>query len=444
MAVQAVLLVVFSAVLIAVILERESRQLENLLTLSAVELNAVVDVRGGEYFVLPEDTVDLRTRGVMAWVVDNDENPVLIIGTGEGSGLPQPIPELGQIGRSRLQDGTPVYAMNAPFLEGSRRLGTIILALPQTESRRFVSHLLLAFGISVPLVLVVSAAAGLFLASRTLSPIARIAETARKISNADDLSHRLEVESRDNEIRDLVGTFNEMLDRLKQSFQRERQFTADVSHELRTPLSLLKVQMSLARSRSRDTKSLRKIVADMEDDVDRMTHLIEQMLSLARIDQHSPVPLERVSLRTIVRDVLREFEPSEQSHKIVLTEDAATMGEPFVLGNAERLRQVVRNLIENALKYTESDGTVRISVHATEALSTLTVRDNGIGVPREALPLLQERFYRVGKDRSRQSGGFGLGLAIVHAIVLAHHGQMSVESELGKGTEFVLHFPAVP
>lgn len=105
---------------------------------------------------------------------------------------------------------------------------------------------------------------------------------------------------------------------------------------------------------------------------------------------------------------------------------------------------MVRNLIENALTYIEHDGTVGISVRSTEALSTLTVRDDGIGVPSEALPLLQERFYRAGEDRSRQSGGLGLGLAIVHAIVRAHHGRMSVRSQPGIGTESVLHFPAVP
>ncbi len=441
-ALEAISLLLFSVILITFIQRRETGQIEDILRLSAAELNAVVDIQGSQYIVSPQETTDLRTRGVMAWIIALDGQPGFTVGNAEMYPLPNHVPPLEEMRSGELANGTPIYLFNTALTKGSRQLGSMVLAFPLAESRRFVSHILLALGIGIPLILLLSIGGGLFLANRALAPVAVITKTAQRISSADDLSRRLDLNLPDDEISRLAHTFNAMLDRLELAFQHERQFTADASHELRTPLGFLKTQLSLARSRPRNAVVLQKMMADMESDVDRMTHLIEQMLALAQVEQGSAAPCDVVALAQLLQQVVQDFQTRAQTRNITLTLNCPSRIDIRLMGNAEQLQQVFSNLIENGLKYTPEGGEVDIGLGRNRQQITVRVSDSGIGIQPEALSHLFERFYRVDDARARQSGGFGLGLAITRAIVQAHHGRITVTSTPGNGTTFTLQFPA--
>ncbi len=442
-AMEAVLLLLFAIALVGFINRRETGQIEDILRLSASELNAVIDVQGGQYIVSQQEIADLQTRGVMAWIMTPEGKLGYTIGNAQIYQLPASVPAPDTMHESKLDNGTPVYLYTTALAEGNVPLGLMILAYPLADSHRFIGHIWLALGIGIPLMLLLSIGGGLFLADRALSPVAVITDTARQISNADDLSQRINLNLPDDEIGRLALTFNAMLERLERAFQRERQFTADASHELRTPLGLLKTQLSLARSRPRDAATLQKMMSDMEGDVDRMTRLIEQMLALARVEQGGTVPFEPVDLWTILNTLAEQYRPQAAESDIHLSLSKPSQIDTHISGNAEQLRQVFSNLIENGLKYTDSGGSIEISVSKTWNEITVAVSDTGAGINPADVPHLFERFYRVDDARARQTGGFGLGLAIVHAIVQAHHGKITVESHTDTGTTFYVKFPAV-
>ncbi len=440
-AMEAVLLLLFAIALIEFIEQRETGQIEEILRLSATELNAVIDMQGSQYIVSPQETIDLRTRGVMAWIIAPDGRLGYTIGNAEIYQLPSTLPAPETMRDAKLDNGTPVYLYTTALTEGSRQLGLMILAYPLADSHRFIGHIWLALGIGIPLMLLFSIGGGWFLANRALSPVAVITNTARQISNADDLSQRINLNLPDDEIGRLARTFNAMLERLEQSFQRERQFTADASHELRTPLGLLKAQLSLARSRPRNAATLQKMMADMEGDVDRMTRLIEQMLALARVEQGGTVPFEPVDVNALLVALVKQYQPQANANNILLTLKHPAQVNLHVLGNAEQLQQVFANLIENGLKYAPTDGKIDITIMREWQNITITVTDNGPGINPDDVPHLFERFYRVDDARARKTGGFGLGLAIVQAIVRVHHGKITVESTPDGGTIFFIQLP---
>ncbi len=260
----------------------------------------------------------------------------------------------------------PFVFCTAPLTEGTRNLGTLILAIPLRDSQTIMRQILLGLAIAIPVVLGLSAVGGLFLAGRALQPVAAITHTAQQI-NAADLSQRLDLDLPDDEIGELAHTFNEMLARLERAFQRERQLTSDVSHELRTPLGMLKTQLSLARSRPREADALLEMMAAMEGDVDRMTRLIEQMLTLARVEQRGLTDFAPVALDSLLREVVAQLQPNAVASKVDLQLEIPPQVDLTVPGDAERLRQVFTNLVENGLKYTPAGGQVTVNCFSSLA-----------------------------------------------------------------------------
>jgi len=326
----------------------------------------------------------------------------------------------------------------AALHEESQPLGTLVVALPLSKSQNFQRQILLNLSIVIPIMLLLSIIGGLFLAKRALAPISAITQTARHISVAD-LSQRLQLNLPNDELGRLAHTFNAMLDRLDRAFQREQQLTADVAHELRTPLALLKTQVSLARSRPRPVAVLLEMMTDMEGDVDRMTRLVEQILTLARVEQNALSAHKPVALDEMVRDLMEQFYLFAEQQGITLKLELTTQADLSLQGDSEQLRQVFANLIENAIKYTKAGGTVTVSGKQSDHQLTISVRDSGVGIPAEHLPYLFDRFYRV--DSARTLSGFGLGLAIAQAIIQAHGGQIMVSSAVNLGTTFTVMLP---
>lgn len=438
--VEALLLAVFTAVTILILQNLQNQQIEDTLHLSASELNAVIDVRDGQYAAAASETAVVRSRGVMAWILSPDNQVALAIGNAENYDLPSDLPLLDQLGTGTLPDNEPVRYFVTPLSEGSRQLGTIVLAVPISDSQLFTRQMGLGLLIAVPIVLLLSILGGIFLAGRALQPVAAITQTAQKIS-AENLSHRIDMKLPEDEIGQLAQTFNAMLERIDRAFERERQLTSDVSHELRTPLGMLKTQLSLARSRPREAAALLQMMAEMEGDVDRMTRLVEQMLTLARVEQRGLTQLEPVDCAQLLREVVAELQLSAQEHDVVLQLTLPPQVDFFLLADAARLRQVFVNLIENGIKYSPEGRVVQITAVRHWQQIAISVTNEGAGISPENIPHLFERFYRVDDARARTTGGFGLGLAITKAIVEAHGGSIAVESKIDAGSTFTVQLP---
>lgn len=438
---EAVLLFVFAAVFVTFLKSSQNQQIEETLRLSAAQLNAVVDIRSGEYLVSIAETAEMRNLGVMAWILNPQEQVALTIGNAENYALPETLPESGQMENSLLAGTEPVRLLVSPLSEGSKTLGTLVLAIPLKSRQTLLREIYLGLAIAIPLVVLLSAVGGLFLAGRALQPVDSITRTAQQISAAD-LSQRITLDLPDDEVGRLSQTFNDMLDRLENAFLRERWFTSDVSHELRTPLSLMKTQLSLARSQSRDAGELLDMIEDLEGDVDRMTRLVEQMLTLARVEQRGLESIADVDLRSLLGEVADQFSDAAARKSVKLTLALSPQVNLDVNGDLESLRQVLMNLIENAIKYTPPEGQVSLAAKRVWDQIEVIVENSGEPIPPEHLPHIFERFYRVESSRSRDSGGAGLGLAISREIIRRHGGDIQVASDAESGTVFTLQLPA--
>ena len=440
--VEVLLLAVLTAVLVLTLKNLQNQQIENTLHLSASELNAVIDVRDGRYEVAAGETAVVRERGVMAWILSPDGQIALTIGNAENYDLPMGLPPSGQLNTGTLPDGEPVRYFVTPLLEGTDLLGTLVLAFPLSGNQIFTQQIFLGLLIAIPIVLILSVLGGAFLAGRALQPVATITHTAQKI-NAESLSHRIEMSLPEDEIGQLAQTFNAMLERINRAFERERQLTSDVSHELRTPLGMLKTQLSLARSRPREASALLQMMAEMEGDVDRMTRLVEQMLTLARVEQRGLTPLEIVDCAQLLQDIVADLQVSAQEHAVTLELTLPPQVDFFLLADGERLRQVFVNLIENGIKYSPEGEVVLVTAVRHWQQISISVTNKGAGISPEQIPHLFERFYRADDARARTTGGFGLGLAIAKAIVEAHGGTITVKSDSGEGSTFIVHLPTL-
>ncbi len=437
-ALEAILLLLLAGLFFVIVQRLQNQEITNMLRLGASQLSAATEVTSGQYVVEPEDKAVLAAEGVLAWVLNPDHTVMQTIGAAQSVPLPNPLPPINEFRTMILSDGAAVRLFVAALHGESQPLGTLVVALPLSKSQNFQRQILLNLSIVIPIMLLLSIIGGLFLAKRALAPISAITQTARHISVAD-LSQRLQLNLPNDELGRLAHTFNAMLDRLDRAFQREQQLTADVAHELRTPLALLKTQVSLARSRPRPVAVLLEMMTDMEGDVDRMTRLVEQILTLARVEQNALSAHKPVALDEMVRDLMEQFYLFAEQQGITLKLELTTQADLSLQGDSEQLRQVFANLIENAIKYTKAGGTVTVSGKQSDHQLTISVRDSGVGIPAEHLPYLFDRFYRV--DSARTLSGFGLGLAIAQAIIQAHGGQIMVSSAVNLGTTFTVMLP---
>jgi heavy metal sensor kinase len=436
-ALEATLLLIFAAILVAALHNTQRQQIDETLRLSASDMNAAVDFSGSRFEIPSEDTTALRSRGVLVWILTPEGNVGATVGRAADYALPDPVPLPGEMTDMSLSTGEPVRLFVSPLHEGSRALGTLVLGVSLQGEQVFMRQVLLSLTIALPVVLALSAAGGWFLANRALSPVGVVTATVRHISAAD-LSQRIELNLPDDEIGQLAHTFNAMLERLDQAFQRERQLTSDVSHELRTPLGMLKTQLSLARSRPREAAQLLQMMADMEGDVDRIAGLVEQLLTLARVEQRGLGDITPIDVGALLQTVVDGLRMKAQENEVGLLLDVPPLVNLQVQGDRERLQQVFTNLIENAIKHTPPRKVVTISANRHWNRLAVSVADTGEGIAPQHLPHLFERFYRVDGDSARTGGGYGLGLAITQAIVQAHQGQIYVESQPGHGTTFTV------
>ncbi len=276
---------------------------------------------------------------------------------------------------------------------------------------------------------------GAMLTHQLLKPLDDIAAVALQITRADDLSRRLPDSGKRDEIGRLTLVLNQTLERLERLFHVRQRFLADVSHELRTPLTTIRGNVDLMRHMEETDSEILDVV---QDELMRMTRLVDDLLLLARADSGGlPIQREPVELDNIFLDVYRQVKSIGQPVEVILKE----VDQVCVLGDKDRLKQLILNLVDNALKYTPDGGTVTLSLFKSDGQVEIDISDTGMGIPPEDLPRIFDRFYRVDKARSRKLGGSGLGLSIAQWIARAHGGDVNVTSTVGQGSTFRITLP---
>jgi signal transduction histidine kinase len=280
-------------------------------------------------------------------------------------------------------------------------------------------------------------AGGGWLVSRAIKPISSISATAVKIS-AGDLSQRINTAETESELGQLAAVLNSTFARLETAFAQQKQFASDAAHELRTPVAVMLTQTQSALNRERDAESYKQTVEACLRAAQRMRRLIESLMELARFDAGQEVlKRQRFDLSTTVHDCAELVKPLAEERGVEIFTGLSPLE---ITGDAERLAQVITNLLTNAIQYNQPAGEVRVKLEPQNGLAVLTVADAGQGIAPENLPRVFERFFRA--DPSRSSGNAGLGLAICKAIVEAHGGVIEVSSGGNAGTTFTVRLPA--
>jgi len=334
----------------------------------------------------------------------------------------------------------PVRLLTFPVVEGGRVVHLVQVAMPLAGVQAARSRFLLILLGLAPLALAAVAAAGWVLTGRALAPVDAMVAAARRIG-AEDLSRRLAAQSRDDELGRLAAVLNDMLARLEHSFTAVRNFSADAAHELRTPLTILKGEIEVALRTAPGPVEARQVLESCQEEVDRLTALVEDLLFLARADAGAvDRPLEPVDLAAVVDDVTPALRTLAERAAVLLT--VSKPERAIVQGSAPMLFRLLFNLADNAIKYAGTGRRVEVAVSADDRTGAIEVRDDGPGIPAEDQAHIFDRFYRA--DPARTRGGTGLGLALARSIVLIHGGQITLESSPGVGTIFRVLLPLTP
>jgi heavy metal sensor kinase len=294
--------------------------------------------------------------------------------------------------------------------------------------------------ISIPLLLIGAAAGGYWISSLALAPVDQITQTARTIS-AQNLSSRLVVPNTGDELQRLSQTLNGMLERLEAAFKKITQFTADASHELRTPVAVMRTRAELSLRKARSPEEYREVIAEVLDELEKTSALIEQLMFLARADSGAEtLHFAPTNVAEVLREACHQGSALAEAKQIGF-EERINGGSMWIQGDASSLRRLFLILIDNAVKYTPPSGQVEVSLQRNDGFAVAQVRDTGIGISSTDLPNVFERFYRADKARTRESGGVGLGLSIGRWITEVHAGTIEVQSAPGRGSVFQVRLP---
>lgn len=389
-----------------------------------LQLMQVINSRGEiqtETYAHPQDEVPVDLPGLQRLQPDTTHHDTILMPSGE----------LLRVAtrRTRGHDGADFYV----------RLGHSLAALQQARKR-----LLLVFGIAIPLALLLSSFGGLVLANQALRPVDRITKAAEQIA-AGDLSERVPVPQKMDELGRLAVTFNYMISRLQAAFERQKQFTSDASHELRTPLAVMRGELEIALRRERSPEEYQRTLGSNLEEISRLSRLVEDLLMLARADAgRVELRCEPVNLSALCQNTTEYISPLAEQREQTLTYQPPP--QPITIqADQQRMKQLLLNLLDNAIKYTDHHGTITLSLTTDEQQAILAVADTGRGIPAEDLPHVFERFFRrSAKTSDRSASGSGLGLSIVKWIVDAHGGTIDVQSKVGEGTTFTVRFPLLP
>ena len=413
-------------------------QVDTMLAGVARDITDVTKVNSmGELNVIDLPPLDMTSNAyVQVW--DSGGN---LIETSPSIGiLTKPLDPVGleaglAIYRDSYLEGAHLRVLSVPLIVGERKIGTLQVGSSLNVVDATQGKLLFVMAFIAVIAVLMAGFGSWVVLGRAFSPLEAITETVDQINRADDLSRRIPYQNQtEDEVGDLVVSFNQTLERLETLFTSQQRFLADVSHELRTPLTVIKGNVDLMRHmKQADEESLSSI----DQEAGKLTRLVGGLLMLAQAELGKlALNMMPVELDLLLTEVFTEMCILAGSKVHVHLND---IDQVMVNGDRDRLKQVLLNLVANAIQYTPQGGDVFMSMSKIGNQARIIIRDTGPGIPAEDLPHIFDRFYRAEKSRTRSTtSGFGLGLSIAHWIVEHHGGQIKVKSKEGKGTTFVI------
>jgi two-component system OmpR family sensor kinase len=449
------ILIVFSAVVYTFLSFSLLREVDRTLQDRAAQVGSVIAVQNDPLTVLSTGLIDLPALDVFS-------TPAVYIQVIRGDGS---VARRSQnLGDQRLPLDADLLAVNmtnqpalktvilgnnirlrmvsVPISVAGQVVGAVQVGQPLNDVDAVLQRVLVLLMGGTIATIIVAGGVGLFMSWLALSPIDRITQTAERIARAQDLGRRLPVPTTDDEVGRLVSTFNAMLERLDRLFQAQQRLGADVSHELRTPLTTIRGNVALLRRGAADDPVERAAALDaIEGEADRMGRLVADLLLLAQAEAGMKLEKQHVELDTLILEVYRQAQLMSASRFPTGERVAIRLGhedQAIIEGDPDRLKQLLLNLIDNALKYTPPEGQITISLYRDQDGVRVSVADNGVGIPPDVLPQIFDRFYRAQREGRK---GVGLGLSIARWIAEAHNGRLTVESQVGQGTTFTLWLP---
>ncbi len=424
-----------------------------LLSIARAEAASAMDGPGGAVHVhedLPAALVPAAAVGYERFVQIKDARHQLLVQTENLAAGPvlEPVAEAearglaGQIVFADMRRGHEAYrGVYYPLRDTAGNPLVAIVATPTRPLHRSLGSLLEALALA----LIIAGGAAAFgagqLARRSTRPLEQIAAAAHRIGGTN-LHERIPEVSRDVELHGVAGVLNGMLARLEAAFAAQQRFLADASHELRSPLANLRGTLEVALRRWRPAEEYRESLTVALREAERLSRLVDEMLLLSRLDaQRFALDIRACDLSSIARGAVTAHVARGAEKGVQLKLDA----QPVAMnGDAHRLRQVLDNLLDNALRHAPAGSEVVVRIGREDGMAMLSVRDTGPGLSHEDQAHVFDRLYRADASRGRDSGGLGLGLSIVKAIVEAHRGLVSVRSDLGKGCSFFVRLPLAP
>ncbi|RKD29054.1 hypothetical protein BET03_06620 [Thermohalobacter berrensis] len=302
----------------------------------------------------------------------------------------------------------------------------------------YISVLFIALLITNSIAVIVTLLTGSKVSKRMLRPVEVMTKTVKDIT-VQNLDTRLDVKGSKDELKELAQTFNEMIDRIQSSYEKQKQFVSDASHELRTPISVIQGYANLLDRWGKDDKEvLEESIQAIKGESENMKDLVEKLLFLARNDNNLlKLEKEKFWINELIDEIVKETKLIDTKHEIISNINEKTS----ISGDRKLIKQALRIFVDNSVKYTPENGEIEISCSRKKKNIEITIRDTGIGIPKEDLPYIFDRFYRSDKSRTKKSGGNGLGLSIAKLIIDKHRGVVDVKSKVKVGTKVTIYLP---
>lgn len=331
-----------------------------------------------------------------------------------------------------------VRTVIVPIMDKNKITSIVQVGTSLEDFDETMKRLLIIFLISIPTSIAITTVSGYFLARKALKPVDKIRRAAIKISSSN-LDERIDIGEKKDELARLATTFNDMIERLKDSFHRINQFSIDVSHELKTPLTILKGETEVALRKDRDTSEYKKILKSNLEEIDRMTKIIDDLLLLSKAETNNIViSKEDIAIKDLIVDICMNMEIFAKNKGVELI--LGHIDDVNLKGDEIKLRRMLSNIIENGIKYNLDGGKVEVYSSLNNGYINIYIMDNGIGIPESDLKFIFDRFYRGDKSRKRETGS-GLGLSISKWIAEAHKGTIEVKSAPSEGSVFIVKLP---
>ena len=333
----------------------------------------------------------------------------------------------------------PVRVLTYPVVSNGYVLGIIQVGTSLEFVTESLKKLIIILSMSFPILVLITLFFGYYIIDRAFAPIRMITAKAKKIS-AENLEEKIGGNLPDDEIGELAATFDEMITRLKSSFEALHQFSADVSHELRTPLTVLQGEVEVALRGNREPEEYKKVLKSSLEEVQRLKKIVETLLFLSKAESGQLIyKIKEIDVLDLIVSVISTLQPFIKEKNINVKLNA----EPDIVfkGDDSMLKQLFYNIIHNAIKYNRVNGHININVDEKNGFVNVEIEDTGFGMNDRQVENIFNRFYRIDKARTRKEGGYGLGLNIAKKIVDLHNGKIIVESEINKGTKFIVSLP---